>query len=147
MRHRLVTPLVIATALFVTAGGFIHLREWLNTYRDLPAAVPGSEVVTIGFPVNAAISLVLVVALGAAVHWRPEWLRFVVGAVALFQAGSLAALVISRNGSLFAWSEPVWTAAAEQTLAVEIGALVSIGALLAMDTVLRRSDMGYPQPA
>ncbi len=147
MRHKLVTPLVVVSVAFVAAGGFIHLREWLDTYRDLPSMVPGAEVVKIGFPVNAAASLVAVVALGVAVVWKAGWLRRIVGVVAAFQAGSLAALVISRNGTLFGWTEPVWTAAAEQTLAVGIGALVALGALLFMDTVLRRGAVGYPQPA
>ncbi len=67
--------------------------------------------------------------------------------VALFQVTSLAALVISRNGTLLGWTEPVWNSAAKQTLAVEIGALVALVALVAMDSVLRRADDPYPLPA
>lgn len=147
MQHKLVAPLVALAGLFVAAGGFIHLTEWLETYRDVPSSVPGSEVVTIGFPVNVATSVVAVAALVVALLWRTGWLRLVVAAVASFQAASLAVLVQTRNGSFLGWTEPTWTPAAEQTLAVEIGALVALAAVLAMDTALRRGDDPYPATA
>ena len=45
--------LIVVAAVFVAAEG-IHLREWLDTYRHVPASVPGAAVVRVGFPVNAA---------------------------------------------------------------------------------------------
>ena len=109
MQHKLVSPLVAVAALFVLAGGFIHLREWLDTYRDLPAAVPGRAVVQIGFPINAATRSPPLSPSWSPLVWKTDWLRLVVAGVALFQIGSLAALVISRNGTLLGWTEPVWT--------------------------------------
>ena len=135
MQHKLTTPLVVASAVFVAAGGYIHLTEWLDVYRDTPSQVPGSEVVTIGFPVNVAVSVLAVLALGVAVAKFPGWLWAVVAGTFVFQAGSLATLILSRTGSVFGWTEPVWNDAANQTRAVEIGALVclaALGALLAM---------------
>lgn len=129
MQHKLTTPLVIAAAVFVAAGGYIHLTEWLDVYRDIPSQTPGSEVVTIGFPVNVAISVLAVVALGVAAWKLPQYLWLVVAGTFLFQAGSLATLILSRTGTVFGWTEPTWNDAANQTRAVEIGALLCLGAL------------------
>ncbi len=135
MQRRLILPLVAASAVFVAAGGYIHLTEWLDTYRDVPSAVPGSEVVTVGFPVNVAVSVLAVLAL-AAVTWRaPRRLWLVVAATLAFQAGSLATLILTRTGSVLGWTEPTWNTAANRTRAVEIGAilcLAALGGILAM---------------
>lgn len=134
-RRRLLLPLVVAAAVFVAAGGYIHLVEWLDVYRDVPSAVPGSEVVTIGFPVNVAISVLAVLGLAVATWKRPTLLWIVVIGTLVFQAGSLATLILSRTGSVLGWSEPTWNDAANQTRAVEIGAilcLVALGGILAM---------------
>src|SRR4051812_41373092 len=48
--RRVTTPLILIAALFVLAGGYVHLREWQDTYRSLPSIVPGRDVVRIGFP-------------------------------------------------------------------------------------------------
>lgn len=53
-------PLLLLSGVFVAAGGFVHLREWLVTYRHVPTSLPGAEVVRIGFVINAAVSAVLV---------------------------------------------------------------------------------------
>lgn len=135
MQRRLILPLVVAAAVFVAAGGYIHLVEWFDVYRDIPAAVPGSEVVTVGFPVNVAISALAVVGLALATWKLPRLLWLVVVGTLLFQAGSLATLILSRTGSVLGWSEPTWNDAANQTRAVEIGAilcLVALGGILAM---------------
>lgn len=129
MQRKLTIPLVVASAVFVAAGGYIHLTEWLDVYRDTPSQVPGAEVVTIGFPVNVAISVLAVLALGVAATKATQWLWIVVAGTFLFQAGSLATLILSRTGSVFGWTEPVWNDAANQTRAVEIGALISLAAL------------------
>ncbi|WP_436793666.1 hypothetical protein [Actinospongicola halichondriae] len=132
---RLTTPLVVASVAFVAAGGYVHLTEWLDVYRDVPSSVPGAEVVTIGFPVHVAMSVVAVVAL-AATAWRAQRLLWVVvAATAMFQAGALAVLILSRTGTVLGWTEPTWNDAANTSRAVEIGALVclaTLGALLVL---------------
>ena len=133
--HDLATPLVAVAAAFVAAGGWVHLREWLDTYRDIPADAPGAAVVTIGFPIHVVLSVLAVAALaGALVRWQ-RLLPLAILATALFQAGALASLILTRTGSLLGWSEPVWTRGAEQTRAVEIGALIALtlaGALVGL---------------
>lgn len=129
MDRRLTLPLVAASALFVAAGGYIHLTEWLDVYRDIPSNVPGNEVVTVGFPVNVAMSVIAVVALVVAAWRLPQHLWLVVAGAFLFQAGSLATLILSRTGSVLGWTEPTWNDAANRTRAVEIGAIVCLAAL------------------
>ena len=135
-------PFVIAAAVFVAAGGAIHLREWLDSYRDLPSGVPGSAVVRIGFPVNAATSALVASALIATLFTRRDRAVYVIGAAIAFQAASLASLIVSRTGSLFGWMEPVWTDGANQIRAVEIAALVALGAALALSARRRTAAPG-----
>lgn len=135
------TPLVLILAAFVGAGGYVHLRDWLEIYRDVPSAVSGSAVVRIGFPINAAISFALVGVLIVLARriGRPSALtNGVLGAIALFQVGSLASLILSRTGSVLGWSEPVWTRGAEQTRAVEIGALLILASVVAVRAIAQR---------
>lgn len=131
-------PLMLAAAAFVAAGGYVHLREWLDVYRDVPAAAAGAAVVRIGFPVSAAVSAIVVVALLATAFRGRRVRTIVVAGAALFQAGSLAALVVSRTGSLLGWAEPVWTRGADQARAVEIGALAVLAAIAAVLALQRR---------
>ena len=138
--HRRTTPLLVVAAVFVAAGGFIHLRDWLDIYRNVPSSVAGAEVVRVGFPINAGVSVVLAVALIVTLF---RWRRFapvVVGATLLFQAASLGALIVSRTGSLAGWMEPVWTVGANQSRAVEIGAMAALTAIVAIVAVQRRSS-------
>ncbi|MFN2505347.1 MAG: hypothetical protein ABR540_14175, partial [Acidimicrobiales bacterium] len=117
---------VAAIAALVAAGGYVHLREWLGSYRSLPSAVPGAVVVKAGFPITAAISAVLAIVLIAMALRRQDRNRttaVVLGVTAVFQAASLAALILSRTDSVFGWSEPAWTRGADQIRAIEIGAL------------------------
>lgn len=137
--RRLSTPLVLAAAMFVGAGGYVHLREWLTNYRDVPAAAPGSEVVRLGFPVNAGVSVLLVVALVVTIFRFRRSAPFVVVGSILFQAASLASLVASRVGSVWGWAEPEWTLGADQARAVEIGALVSLAFVVVLSALERRS--------
>jgi hypothetical protein len=120
------TPFVIVAAVFVAAGGVIHLREWLDSYRDLPSAVPGSAVVKVGFPLNAAASALVAAALIATIFTMRNRAIYIVGAAIAFQAASLASLIVSRTGSLFGWMEPVWTDGANQARAVEIAAILAL---------------------
>ncbi len=127
---RFAAPLLLAAALFVAAGGFVHLREWLDTYRHVPASAPGGAIVRVGFPVNAAVSVVVAVALVFCAVHRTRFAVRIVAAAILFQAGSLAVLIRTRTGSFLGWSEPVWTLGAEQSRAMEVGALFSLLAAL-----------------
>lgn len=144
--HRRTTPLVLVAALFVAAGGFIHLRDWLEIYRSVPSSVAGAGVVRVGFPVNVGVSVILAAALVVTVF---RWRRFalaVVGTTVVFQAASLAALIVSRTGSLAGWMEPAWTVGANQTRAVEIGAMAALAAVIAIAAMQRRSSTS-PAPA
>jgi phosphotransferase system glucose/maltose/N-acetylglucosamine-specific IIC component len=149
VRTRYTAPLLAIAALFVLAGGFVHLREWLEVYRDVPAQAPGSAVVRLGFPLNAAVSALIAVALAACAVRRLRWAAPVVAAAALFQVASLAALVVTRTGSLFGWSEMGWGLGASQSRAVEIGALVALAgvALVAWQDRLGRRQRLVPVPA
>ena len=121
-----------ASAAFVAAGGYLHLEQWLDGYRDVPAAVPGSVLVRIGFPANALVSLALAVGLVLLARHRTRARLVVVGAAIAAQVASLAFLIGSRTGSVLGWTEPVWTEAAEEIRAVEAGALVALLALAAL---------------
>ena len=133
MDKRFVTPLVVAAGIFVLAGGYVHAREWWDVYRDLPSSVPGAAVVRIGFPVNAVVSLVVAGGLAIASRRLAGLTVAVAGALAL-QVASVAVLVLSSEGTFLGWTEPGYSQAAQQALAVEGGAVVClVGAL-----VLRR---------
>lgn len=122
--------LVGLAALFVLAGGAVHLREWAQTYRHVPDAIPGADVVRLGFPLQAVAS----VAAAAALVWqgrRRWWWAAALGAAAL-QAGSAAAVVLSRHGTLLGWRETGWTKAATMSLALAAAALVLLGLRLVL---------------
>lgn len=120
-------PLVLAATLYTLLGGYVHIHEWLKGYRNIPASVPGSWLVRLGFPLNAAASVLLAGAL-VLVAWRLP--KFVVPALLAnigFHVSSLAVLIGTRVGSVFGWAEPSWTPGANQARAVEIGALLLSG--------------------
>jgi hypothetical protein len=128
------TLLAVMSAMFIAAGGFIHLTEWLDLYRHVPANSPGADVVRLGFPHNAAASLVLAIAV-LLVTWRRSRLTHPVIFTAIaFQVASLALLIATRVGTVFSWTEPSWTPGAEQSRAVEAAA---IAALLALAVLVR----------
>ncbi len=134
-RHR--QPLVLAAAAFTLAGGAAHLREWLDSYRDVPADAPGAFVVRIGFPASAAAALVIAVALVATIWVARRFAPYVVGAAIAFNAASLGTLIATRTGSVLGWTEPVWTPGADQIRALEIGALVVLAASVLVARVAR----------
>lgn len=138
--HRLTGTMLFASAAYVVAGGYIHVREWLGVYRFVPTSAPGAPLVRIGFPVNVALSMVLAVVLVAAAVRLPRLIVPAVVGTMAFQAASLAFLIGSRIGTVFGWSEPVWTAAAAQARGVEIGALLTLAAAV----VVHRSGRSYP---
>lgn len=110
-------------ALAVLAGGVWHLLLWFDRYRDLSSQIPGVEVVKLGFPANAALSVAGAVALIAVVSRAAPAL----GALAL-QVGSVLALVDSRTATLLGWEEKTWDSAAIGVLVLE---LIAVAVLLA----------------
>lgn len=137
----LVVLLAGVAAMFVAAGGYVHLREWLDVYRDVPSALPGAAVVKVGFPANVATSALAVVAiLAVAIRRMRRWVLPVGAAVLAFQVGSLVVLVLTRTGSVLGWSEPTWTDAAEVTRAVEVAAIVALATWLAAHRWLPRTS-------
>jgi hypothetical protein len=140
--RRATTPLVLLSAAFIAAGGFIHLREWLDTYRQVPGEAPGAFVVRVGFPVNAGLSLLVAIMLVGTFVVAQRLQLVAVVAAAAFQLGSLVVLIGTRVGSVLGWRVPVWTMGADQTRAVEIGALLCLAALV----VVRQLDP-RPTPA
>ena len=113
-----------------------------STPTWVPADAAGSFVVRVGFPVNVALSAVGVVALVTTLFVAKRLVPMVVAGVIAFQAASLAVLIGTRVGSVLGWAEPVWTAGADQTRAVEIGALVALLASVAVGFTARRTPAG-----
>jgi len=146
---RYAAPMLLAATALVAAGGWVHLRDWLDVYRDVPATAAGAAVVRVGFPVSAAISAVVAVALlvTALRGRRTRTVAAAAAAAALFQAGSLVALIVSRTGSLFGWAEPVWTRGADQIRAVELGTLAVLGVVAAILALQRRRPTVAPVAA
>jgi len=121
------TFLRLLGALLVLAGGLWHLRLRFDTYQDLPSSIPGAWVVTYGFPAQAALSCVVVILL--LLVRRP-----IVWAVAvLVELGSVLALVLSRQVSIFGWKEPDWSGDAKIVALVELAAVLVLAGLLAAD--------------
>lgn len=140
----LTAPLLVAAAVYTVGGGVVHLREWLDLYRDIPAAIAGSAVVRIGFPANTVLSVGIAVLLLVVARRGGRLLPFAVAGALLFQAGSLAALVVSRTGSLLGWTEATWAGGASQVLLTEVGALVMLlaaSAITAAEAVRRRPSL------
>lgn len=136
-----------AGALAVVAGGALHLRIWDQDYRDLPeGAIPGLWVVQTGFPVNAAVSVVVAAAMFAVALGALARGRVVVLATALaVQIGSTVALVASRGPGIFGWTEKGYSGDAGSILVLEIVAVVLIVAALLTGRVGRSrriSDAG-----
>lgn len=148
LQKRLTAPLTVLAAAFVATGGLIHLREWLDTYRHVPADAAGAAVVRVGFPVNTGLSILVASALLLVCTRR--WSRYVphvIGAAILFQVASLATLIATRTGSVLGWSEPAWTPGAERTRAVEIGALLVLIAVAAVRRERHRSFATRESPS
>lgn len=125
--RRLTLPLLLLSAALTAAGGAVHLRDWLRTYRAVPWEVPGAWVVRVGFPLNAAASLLFALLLVVVAVRLPRIRLLAVAAAIAFQAASLAALVLSRHGGVFGWTEPGWTMEARQIRAIELAAIVALG--------------------
>ena len=131
-------PLLVAAAAYTAGGAYVHLREWLALYRDLPASIPGAAGVRVGFPLHAGMAGGLAVLLLCCALRGGRLVRYAVGGTLAFQFGAVAALVVSRTGSLFGWSEATWTGGATEALLAALGAIASLGAALVVGVVERR---------
>ena len=107
-----------AAALLVI-GGIVHFELWNSGYRHIPKIGPL-------FMANFVGSIALAAAVMAS---RRASVAF---AGIIFAAGSLVALVLSRTVGVFGFTEAIWTTQATTTLAVEVGAIVALGAALMM---------------
>lgn len=121
------TLLRVVAALLVLAGGALHLKLWLDEYRDVPSDVAGAFVVNPGFLVSAVVSLLLALAI-LALRRPLVWL-----VALLFELASIVTLVLSRQASVFGWEEPDWSADAKRILVVEVLAALALAVLLAVD--------------
>lgn len=137
------TTLRVVAAALVLAGGVIHYRLWNERYRHLPGQIPGVWVVKTGFPINAAASAVLALALiavgfGAMSRWR---LPVVLAALGL-ELGSISFLVMSRVSAIFGWTEKGWDTAAKRALVVELLAAAALVGVALDRNRSRRSGLG-----
>jgi hypothetical protein len=97
--------------------GLIHLRLWLDGYREVP-------VIGTLFLLNAIVAGLLVAALLAV----PARLRTTVTAItALFTAGTIAGLILSLTVGLFGVHESLQTPLVPTTLAVESAGVLVLG--------------------
>ena len=69
--------------------------------------------------------------------WNPT-AAVVLGVTAVFQAVSLAVLILSRTDSVLGWSEPAWTRGADQIRAIEVGALICLAQVAGLRALMRR---------
>lgn len=136
-RRTVSAPILGFAALYTLAGGYVHLDQWWNGYRAIPASVPGSWVVRVGFPANAAAAALVAIALVVALRRRSLAVPALLAAMGLSGA-TLALLVATRLGTVFGWSEPAWTPGAEQARAVAVGALL----VTALGVVGSRAALG-----
>ena len=102
----------LCAVTFVAVGGLVHLQLWRSGYKGIPN-------VGDAFLVNVALAGVLALA----VLLRND--RRVNLAGAVFSAGSIAALVMSRTIGFLGFTERAWTDRAVQATTAEIGAIVA----------------------
>ncbi|MGI8710926.1 MAG: hypothetical protein ACR2LA_08050 [Acidimicrobiales bacterium] len=123
------TVLWLLAAGAVLVGGVLHALIWNRKYRDLPSVVPGRWVVQVGFPVNVGASVIVAAALAAVAFGALAAVRrFVIPVALLLEVASLLALIESRRGSFFQWTEREWDADAKEVLVVEVLAVLALGA-------------------
>ncbi|MHB8670686.1 MAG: hypothetical protein ACYDAD_09040 [Acidimicrobiales bacterium] len=108
----------ILAAALVLIGGAIHFGLWRTGYRHIP-------VVGTLFLANVGASVLIA---GALVFRRDILVPLAAAGLAV---GSLIGLTASRTVGLFGFMEVGLTHAALQTIAAEVGVLVTVGQLLA----------------
>ena len=136
MRPRLVLGGRVVAAVLVLIGGYIHLKLYFDSYRDVPDANLGRS-----FLLNAAAALVVAVLL---VVWRNP-LALVAGLVLV--NATMIGFGLSRTGSgIFGFTETGFQPSPEAaiSLIVEIGAAVILIALLFVEL---QEPAGARQPA
>jgi hypothetical protein len=118
-------------AVLTALMGLIHLRLWLDGYREVP-------VIGTLFLFNSIGAGLLIAALLAV----PARLRTTVTAItALFTAGTIAGLILSLTVGLFGVHESLQTPLVPTTLAVEsVGVLV-----LGLTSILGLTSHNRPQ--
>jgi hypothetical protein len=128
----LVVRILVAVAVLVSA--WVHLKLWIDGFRDLSVVGPA-------FMLNAVAGVVIAVLLLAWRHWLP--LLLAVG----FGVATLGAFVTSTTVGLFGVHEQwtgfyVFAAAVSEAVAIVVGAL---GLLLARPLWGVRRSGGEPQ--
>ena len=103
----------ILTAIAVLVSAYVHLKLWLDGFRDLHVVGPA-------FMINAVAGLLIAVALVWWRHWLPPLLA------AGFGASTLGAFIISATVGLYGVHERwvgsyVWAAAISEVLALAGG--------------------------
>jgi len=135
MRLRLLTSL---TALAVLVSAYVHLKLWLDGFRDLDKIGPA-------FMANAIGGVVIAVLLVVWRHWLPPLLA--VG----FGLSTLGAFIISATWGLFGLNEQwtgwaVWTAAGAEVVAIILGAVVLMQELRARSTGTAQPSVTLRRP-
>ena len=139
MRRPLLLLATLAT-MFVVAGGVVHLCEWAETYRHVPASAPGAFVVQQGFLAHALAAVLIGAALLVLAWRRPKggWVVATALAGIALQAATVTGLFLSRNAGVFGWRESGWSTGATQSLAVALDALALLVILLAVSLPVRK---------
>ena len=112
-------------AVLLLAGGIIHFDLWKSGYRVIPKIGPLFLANFVGSVALAAIVLLT----------RRRGVE--VAAIALATM-SLLALVLSRTVGVLGFSEMIWTRPAIQTIASEIGVVLTLGYALFLEGRTRR---------
>lgn len=105
-------------ALLLVEGG-VHLQQLLAFFFAVPWIGPM-------FAANAVACAALA---GALLAWRSPLVPL---AGLLVSAGAIGALALSFTVGLLGWQEPGWRAPVVVALAAEVGAVLVLGALLAL---------------
>ena len=106
----------IVTAVAALVSAYVHLKLWLEGFRDIDIIGPS-------FLFNAGAGLVIAILLLAWRHWVPGFLA------AGFGASTLGAFVLSTTVGLFGVKEQwvgfdVWAAAVSEAVCIVGGLLV-----------------------
>jgi hypothetical protein len=117
----------ILTAVAVLVSAYVHLKLWLDGFRDLDKIGPA-------FMTNAVAGVVIAILLVTWRHWIPPFLA--VG----FGLSTLGAFITSATVGLFGLHEQwvgwaVWTAAGAEVVAIVAG-----GAVLLQEWNARSGD-------
>jgi len=117
----------ILTAVAVLVSAYVHLKLWLDGFRDLDKIGPA-------FMTNAVAGVVIAILLVTWRHWVPPFLA--VG----FGVSTLGAFITSATVGLFGLHEhwvgwEVWTAAGAEVVAILAG-----GAVLLQEWKARSGD-------